>query len=246
MRDYTAKILEEAYKQVTEMSAQTGPRPEQMTPEQILKLDPAIASKMFIDLNALSRLSDEQIQAYRKLATYGRALADLAKYGRKPAEQPVGLMEDDRIDTSDIENIEIDTIDGWKDKESPESEVKNDEKINKLYEFIRKNIHKIHTIYLKYGDKDMEKDPDVRTFINYNWRRGDPREFEFYTGRRARPGIDIPDRTRSKESADLAPYIRGMLKIIALQDKSLARKIYSFTKNIFRTGREIFAHQYGV
>lgn len=155
------------------------------------------------------------------------------------------VTEVDRIDTSDIENIKIDTR-TEKDIESRESEAENNEKMKKLSKFITKNIYKIHTIYLKYGDKDMEKDPDVRTFINYNWRGGDPREFEFYTGGRAEPDVDIPDRTWSKESADLAPYIRGMLKIIALQDKSLARKIYSFTKNIFRTGREIFAHQYGV
>lgn len=69
MRNQSTKHLEEAYEQVAEMGTDMGPRPEVMSPEEIENMDPAIASRINFDLKTLGRLSDEQLQAFRILAS---------------------------------------------------------------------------------------------------------------------------------------------------------------------------------
>lgn len=64
MRDNTTKVLEEAYKQVIKEN-----RISQMQPEEIMSLDPATLRTLTIGIGELARLSDEQLQALKAVAS---------------------------------------------------------------------------------------------------------------------------------------------------------------------------------
>ena len=64
MRDNTTKVLEEAYKQIVREN-----RISQMQPEEIMSLDPATLRTLTIGISELARLSNEQLQALKAVAS---------------------------------------------------------------------------------------------------------------------------------------------------------------------------------
>lgn len=64
MRNNATKVLEEAYKQVIKEN-----RISQMQPEEIMSLDLATLNNLTITVGELARLSDEQLQALKKVAS---------------------------------------------------------------------------------------------------------------------------------------------------------------------------------
>lgn len=129
---------------------------------------------------------------------------------------------------SDQEKWKLDH-DAWKAELEAEKDKKAavfEKKREAVKTFLKKNGNKIDDLYDNYATEELKNDPDVKFYRDYFkiYRRGkrDPlyKENDF---------TDIPDRQR-----EYVPFVRGMIKIAALKNKSLADKLSIRFKNIFK------------